>query len=100
MSNLRVFGALAYVYVPIKTNDPASGHRNTKGQKLDYNSVRGIYLMWAESQKGWKMLDCVSSAIVTSCHDTFDEMFSAAAEELRRQKFRQQSSRITMDFVY
>ncbi|KAE9332538.1 Retrovirus-related Pol polyprotein from transposon TNT 1-94 [Phytophthora rubi] len=105
VSHLRVFGSLAYVYLPRKTLSTSgapggAATRTAKRQKLDYRAVRGIFVGYASHQKAWKILDCASGTVVTSCHVSFDESFSPAAEELRRQEFRLLSSHLALDFNY
>lgn len=74
--------------------------RTAKRHKLDYRAVRGIFVGYAPHQKAWKILDCVSGTVVASCHVSFDESFSPAAEELRRQEFRLLSRHLALDFNY
>ncbi|OWZ07263.1 hypothetical protein PHMEG_00020365 [Phytophthora megakarya] len=81
VSNLRTFDSLAYVYVASKTN------------------VQGR-AGYAANQKGWKILDCNQGTIISSIHVSFDESFSAAACDLKRQEFRKLASRHAMDFEY
>lgn len=78
----------------------AGGARSNKRQKLDYRSVRGVFVGYAPQQKAWKVLDCSSGKILVSCHVSFDESFFPAAEELRRQEFRALSSKLDVDFNY
>ncbi|KAF4147553.1 Integrase core domain [Phytophthora infestans] len=53
VSHLRVFGSLAYVYLPTKTvtTSTKASARFNKRQKLDYRSVRGIFVGYAPQQK-------------------------------------------------
>ncbi|OWY91286.1 DNA binding protein [Phytophthora megakarya] len=102
VSHFRVFGSLAYVYLPTKAASAGikPRGRSIKWQKLDYRSTRGIFVGYALQQKAWKVLDCSTGKIVVSCHVSFDETFSPAAEELRRQEFRRLSSHLDLDFDY
>jgi len=95
VSLLRVFGCLCYVYIPMKL-----GASKTKRQKLDFRSVRGIFVGYAPQQRGWRVLDCTSGKILTSIHVTFDETGSAAADELKRGELTKLAAHQQFDFDY
>ena len=99
VSVLRVFGSLCYVHLPRNLGDTRAAG-TTKRQKLDYRAVRGVFLGYANQQKGWVVMDCESGSLITSIHVTFDETESAAARELRRQELTKLSKRLRLDFDY
>jgi hypothetical protein len=77
---------------------PSGGQKKRK--KLDVRSIRGIFIGYATHQKGWKILDCSTGTILTTCHVTFDETGSPASEELKRQELTKLAKFIQLDFDY
>jgi hypothetical protein len=60
VSNLRVFGATAYMHIP-----------KEKRQKLDSHTQRGVHVGYGETTKGWRVL--LGDKVVFSRDVEFDE---------------------------